>query len=81
MHDIAMAALTVFLMRFLALLAARADTSSVSDPWERGRPARTRPEAGSGRPAEGPQVFKRARCPRSQGALHRSCRLVWGDAK
>ena len=74
MHDIAMAALTVFLMRFLALLAARSDTSSVSDPWERGRPAR--------KWAEGPPVCSSgqdARAPR--GALHRSCRLVWGDAK
>ena len=45
--------------------------------WDRGRPARpgrrpemdNPPEARNGQPAEGPQVFKRAGRPRSQGAL------------
>ena len=38
-----------------------------SAPWERGRPARTRPEVGNGRPAEGPPVCSSgqdARAPR-----------------
>ena len=58
MHDIAMAALSVFLMQSLALLApASTPPACRSAPRERGRPARTRPEAGNGRPAEGPPVY------------------------
>ena len=60
MHDIAMAALPVSLMQPLALLAPAPPHRHVqragAPPWERGRPARTRPEAGNGRPAEGPPV-------------------------
>ena len=69
MHDVAVAALSVFLVQSLALLAARADTSSVSERPLGARASRPHPAGGRQwtirrRPT---RVFKRARCPRSQG--------------
>ena len=84
MHDIAMAALSVFLTQSSALLApAPTRPACRSAPWERSCGAvllgarASRPQVGQ-RPT---RVLKRARCPRSQEGVGRSDRLAWGDAK
>ena len=75
MDDIAMAALSVFIMQSLALLApAPIRLACRSAPL--GARA-SRPHVGR-RPTG---VFKRARCPRSQEGVGRSHRRAWGDAK
>jgi len=75
MHDVAMAALSVFLMQSLAHLAP-APTPPACRRASLGARA-SRPHVGR-RPTG---VFKRARCPRSQGGVRPTRRIARGDEK